>query len=80
MGVATQIATGNYKYTARELKYLIRKNKLPSFTFCIFQDMDARIHLKGPMDIKGITKIDKEIQKYWMCIQAGRKQLIKIHG
>ena len=62
-GFATQIAAGNYKYTARELKYLIRKNKLPSFTFCIFQDMDARIHLKGPMDIKGITKIDKEIQK-----------------
>ena len=62
-GVATQIAAGNYKFTARELRYLIRKNKLPKFTFCIFQDMDARIHLKGPMDIKGITKIDKEIQK-----------------
>ncbi|WP_404452093.1 alkaline phosphatase family protein [Virgibacillus necropolis] len=62
-GVATQIAAGNYKFTARELRYLIRKNKLPGFTFCVFQDLDARIHLKGPMDIKGITKIDKEIQK-----------------
>ncbi|GGN54427.1 MULTISPECIES: alkaline phosphatase family protein [Oceanobacillus] len=59
----TQIAAGNRKYTARELRYLIRKNKLPLFTFCIFQDMDARIHFKGPLGIKGITKIDKEIQK-----------------
>src|SRR5699024_2700145 len=59
----TQIAAGNRKYTARELRYLIRKNKLPMFTFCIFQYMDARIHFKGPLDIKGITKIDKEIQK-----------------
>ncbi len=61
--IATQIATGNYKYTARELQYLIRKNRLPGFTFCIFQDMDARIHFKGPMDLKGIAKIDREIQK-----------------
>lgn len=59
----TQIAAGNRKYTARELRYLIRKNKLPWFTFCIFQDMDTRIHFKGPLDIKGIIKIDKEIQK-----------------
>src|SRR5699024_3171362 len=54
---------GNHKYMARELRYLIRKNKLPMFTLCIFQDLDARIHFKGPMDIKGISKIDKEIQK-----------------
>ncbi|GGJ60806.1 alkaline phosphatase family protein [Virgibacillus salexigens] len=58
-----QIAAGNLKYTARELRYLIRKNKLPAFTFCIFQDMDARLHFKGPMDIKGIVKVDRQIQK-----------------
>ncbi|OZU87696.1 hypothetical protein CIL03_15120 [Virgibacillus indicus] len=61
--VPMQIAAGNYKYTAREIRHLIRKSKLPGFTFCIFQDMDARIHFKGPMDIKGIARIDKEIQK-----------------
>lgn len=59
----TEIAAGNYKYTARELRYLIRRNKLPGFTFCIFQDLDFRIHFKGPMDIKGIARIDREIQK-----------------
>jgi len=62
-GLPTQIAAGNRSYTARELRYLIRKKKLPAFTFCIFQDMDTRLHFKGPLDIKGITKIDKEIQK-----------------
>ncbi|WP_085992958.1 alkaline phosphatase family protein [Oceanobacillus senegalensis] len=62
-GMPTQIAAGNYKYTAKELRYLIRKKKLPGFTFCIFQDMDARIHFKGPTDIKLIKKIDQEIQK-----------------
>ncbi|WP_164668160.1 alkaline phosphatase family protein [Virgibacillus doumboii] len=61
--VATQIAAGNYKYTARELRHLIRRNKLPGFTFCIFQDLDFRIHFKGPMDIKGIARIDRQIQK-----------------
>ncbi|QKY69874.1 alkaline phosphatase family protein [Lentibacillus sp. CBA3610] len=61
--IATQIAAGNYKYTGRELRHLIRRNKLPGFTFCIFQDLDFRIHFKGPMDIKGIAKIDRQIQK-----------------
>ncbi|KXH81680.1 alkaline phosphatase family protein [Sporosarcina sp. HYO08] len=62
-GFTSQIAAGNYKYTARELRTLIRKNKLPAFTFCIFQDMDLRLHFKGPKDLKGITQIDREIQK-----------------
>ena len=62
-GVPTKIAAGNYKYVAKELRYLIHRKKLPGFTFCIFQDMDLRIHLKGPLDLKLIIKIDKEIQK-----------------
>lgn len=58
-----QIAAGNYRFAARELQRLIRKKKLPMFTLCIFQDLDLRIHFKGPMDLKGIRKIDKQIQK-----------------
>lgn len=58
-----QIAAGNYKFTSRELKRLIQKNQLPVFTFCVFQDLDLRIHIKGMMDLKGISKIDREIQK-----------------
>ncbi len=58
-----KVAAGNYKYVSRELGHLIRKNKLPAFTFCIYQDLDLRIHYKGPMDLKGISRIDKQIQK-----------------
>nr|WP_269448153.1 alkaline phosphatase family protein [Lentibacillus sp. JNUCC-1] len=62
-GVPTQVAAGNYKYTAKELRHLIKTNKLPQFTFCIFQDMDTRLHFKGPTYMKMILKIDNEIQK-----------------
>lgn len=62
-GLPTQVAAGNYKYVAKELRYLIRKRKLPHFTFCIFQDMDTRIHFKGPLYTKDIKKFDREIQK-----------------
>ncbi|WP_188205951.1 alkaline phosphatase family protein [Alkalibacillus aidingensis] len=62
-GYAPQMLSGNYKFAGRELRYLIRRGLLPSFTFCIFQDMDFRVHFKGPYDLKGISKIDKEIQK-----------------
>src|SRR5699024_1857083 len=55
-----QIAAGNYRFTANELKQLIRMQQLPAFTFCVFQDLDLRMHIKGTMDIKGISKIDKE--------------------
>lgn len=58
-----QMAAGNYKFAARELQYLIRQRKLPAFTICKFQDLDLRIHFKGPMDMKGIARIDREIQK-----------------
>lgn len=61
-GIATNIAVGNNKYAARELRYLIKKDKLPPFTLCMFQDLDFRIHFKGPMDMKGLAKTDRQIQ------------------
>ncbi|MGP4071873.1 alkaline phosphatase family protein [Piscibacillus sp. B03] len=54
---------GNRKFAGRELRFLIKNNLLPDFTFCIFQDMDARVHNLGPFDFNGIKNIDKEIQK-----------------
>lgn len=63
MSFPTQVTAGNYKYVARELRHLIRRQKLPHFTFCIFQDMDLRLHLKGPLDTKKIKAFDREIEK-----------------
>ncbi|MBO1003723.1 alkaline phosphatase family protein [Pseudogracilibacillus auburnensis] len=73
-----QIAAGNYKYTAKELLHLIRKRHLPKFTLCTFQDLDARIHLKGPMDMKGISKIDKEIQKILNMFSTWEKAIDEV--
>ncbi|MGO4886167.1 alkaline phosphatase family protein [Anaerobacillus sp. MEB173] len=53
----------NYKSTFQELKFLIKKRKLPAFTFCVIQDLDLRVHVKGPMDLTGIRKIDRQLQK-----------------
>ncbi|WP_096188839.1 alkaline phosphatase family protein [Evansella halocellulosilytica] len=54
--------SGNYKAGFQELKYLIRNGLLTDFTLCVIQDLDLRVHIKGPMDLKGIKKIDRELQ------------------
>lgn len=53
----------NYKAAFRELKFLIKKQVLPSFTFCVIQDLDLKVHLKGPMDLTGISKIDDQLKE-----------------
>ncbi|MFC3885918.1 alkaline phosphatase family protein [Bacillus songklensis] len=53
----------NDKFSARELIYLIQNNKLPAFTIVYFPDLDHSVHKRGPLDIKGIKKIDKQLQK-----------------
>ncbi|AIE58940.1 type I phosphodiesterase/nucleotide pyrophosphatase [Bacillus methanolicus MGA3] len=53
----------NDKFSANELKYLISQNKLPAFTIAYFPDLDQSIHKNGRTDIKGIQKVDKELQK-----------------
>lgn len=75
--VTLQIAAGNYKFTARELKKLIRDNELPLFTFCVFQDLDLRIHIKGMMDIQGISKIDKQIESIFNLFSSWDEALEK---
>ncbi|WP_158736363.1 alkaline phosphatase family protein [Alteribacillus sp. YIM 98480] len=70
-----QTFSGNYKAGCKELKYLIKRNKLPPFTMCVIQDLDLRIHLKGPMDLKGIQKIDRELQKLLNLYSSWEKAL-----
>jgi predicted AlkP superfamily pyrophosphatase or phosphodiesterase len=52
----------NDKFTANELKYLISQNKLPALTIAYFPDLDQSVHKNGRTDIKGIQKVDKELQ------------------
>jgi len=53
----------NDAFSAKELSYLIKHNNLPDFSMIYFPDMDQMVHKNGPMDIKGISKVDQKIQK-----------------
>ncbi|ASN07428.1 phosphodiesterase [Virgibacillus necropolis] len=52
----------NDTFTANEVKHLIQNDSLPSFTLAYFPDLDHRIHKHGPMDLKGIEKVDQHLQ------------------
>ena len=53
----------NDKFSANEIRYLIEQNKLPPLTIAYFPDLDQSVHKNGRTDIKGIQKVDKELQK-----------------
>ncbi|MEK5392270.1 alkaline phosphatase family protein [Margalitia sp. FSL K6-0131] len=53
----------NDKFSANEMGYLIKQNKLPNFTIVYFPDLDQSVHKNGRTDIKGIQKVDKQLQK-----------------
>ncbi|CRK82927.1 alkaline phosphatase family protein [Neobacillus massiliamazoniensis] len=53
----------NDKFSANELKYLINRNNLPPFTIVYFPDLDHSTHVNGRNDIKGIAKVDQQLQE-----------------
>ncbi|MFC7061678.1 alkaline phosphatase family protein [Halobacillus seohaensis] len=52
----------NDSFSANELQYLVKNRKLPSFTLSYFPDLDHQVHKNGLMDLKGIEKMDQQIQ------------------
>jgi len=53
----------NDKFSANEIKYLINQDSLPAFTIAYFPDLDHSVHKNGRVDIKGIHKVDQQLQK-----------------
>ena len=53
----------NDKFSVKELKYLISQNKLPALTIVYFPDLDQSVHKNGRTDVKGIQKIDVQLQE-----------------
>lgn len=51
----------NDRFTQMELVSLIQQDLLPSFTIAYLPQNDDPVHRKGPAEIKGIVKMDKEI-------------------
>ncbi|MGX1430404.1 putative AlkP superfamily pyrophosphatase or phosphodiesterase [Cytobacillus horneckiae] len=52
----------NDSFGAEELIYLLEKNNLPDFTIIYFPINDHTVHKNGPKTIKGIEKLDKQLQ------------------
>lgn len=72
-----RMGINNY-FTAKELIYLIEKNKLPSFTLAYFPDADATIHKNGPNDLKGIEKADTALQEILNSYSSWEEALQKV--
>ena len=53
----------NDAFSAQELTNLINKNQLPAFTIVYFPELDQSVHKHGRMDVKGIEKVDQQLQK-----------------
>ncbi len=53
----------NDKFSSNELAYLINRNELPAFTIVYYPDLDQSVHKNGRTDIKGIEKVDQQLQK-----------------
>ncbi|GGE29776.1 hypothetical protein GCM10011571_34940 [Marinithermofilum abyssi] len=49
------------KYPLAVTKYLIQHDKLPDLSLVYLSDMDKSLHKKGPSDMSGIQKFDKEL-------------------
>lgn len=65
----------NDKFVARELAYLIRRQKLPSFTIAYLPDNDHSVHKKGPMEIQGLEKVDRQLQEVLGAYSTWEKAL-----
>ncbi|WP_156288594.1 alkaline phosphatase family protein [Oceanobacillus salinisoli] len=53
----------NDKFSVNELNHLINQNMLPPFTIVYFPDFDQRVHKNGRTDVKGLQKVDKQLQQ-----------------
>lgn len=50
------------KFSTNEYKHLKNQGTLPHFTMIYYPDLDKIIHDKGPKDLKGVEKVDTQLQ------------------
>ncbi|MGM1049520.1 MAG: alkaline phosphatase family protein [Bacillota bacterium] len=53
----------NDEFSAQELAFLIKQNKLPNVTIAYFPENDNILHRKGPTELEGIEKADQALQE-----------------
>ncbi|WP_096435176.1 alkaline phosphatase family protein [Alteribacter populi] len=52
----------NNDFSVQEFSHLVKNNEIPAFSFVYLPDHDKNVHKHGPMEIKGIKKMDQQIQ------------------
>lgn len=52
----------NNSFSVQELNHLIREQSIPSFTIVYLPELDKGVHKHGRMYLKGIKKIDQQLQ------------------
>ncbi len=52
----------NARFSAQEIKYLIEKGQLPSFTIAYFPELDQAVHKYGPTETEKIEEVDRQLQ------------------
>ncbi|MBD8067884.1 alkaline phosphatase family protein [Bacillus sp. PS06] len=53
----------NDKFATSELKYLIKNNRLPSYSLVYLSDNDKKVHKNGALEMKGIEEADQHLQE-----------------
>ncbi|WP_010275395.1 alkaline phosphatase family protein [Paenibacillus senegalensis] len=69
----------NNKFSLETVEYLITENKLPDFLFVYLPDLDRRIHKKGPADLKGVKKVDDQLNALLQRFGSPQEALAKVN-
>ncbi|MBW5446935.1 alkaline phosphatase family protein [Cohnella sp. CFH 77786] len=72
------------EYALEVVEYLIQKRKLPDFLYVYFPDLDFKIHQRGPADLEGVVRTDRQLEALLQAFgsreEALRKAVIVISG
>ncbi|MCU6708230.1 alkaline phosphatase family protein [Paenibacillus sp. J5C_2022] len=65
----------NNGYAIGTLNHLIATDKLPDFLLVYMPDLDQSLHQKGPADLDGVEKVDRQLQQVIRAFGSPEKAL-----
>jgi predicted AlkP superfamily pyrophosphatase or phosphodiesterase len=74
----------NNEYSLDVVKFLIQNNKLPDFLYVYFPDLDSKLHKRGPSNLDGVIRTDRQLQSLLQAFgsreEALKKAVIMVMG
>lgn len=67
----------NNNFSIQNIKFLIRENKLPDFSFVYLPDLDQKLHRNGPNDLDGLKELDSQIASVLLSFGSAEEALKK---